>query len=282
MERIIEPVVSTDWLEKNLDSSILRILDASWYLPTQKRNQFNEYRKRHIPGAQLFDIDIFSDECQELPHMAPSEDKFVGQLKRMGIGDEHHVIVYDGSGLFSAGRAWWLFKLFGKTHVSILDGGFPKWINENKPVSDVIPSFPERLLGTKPNLQMISGWRRVLIASKSGEEQIIDARSEDRFKGLVEEPRPGLRSGHIPRSVNICFSEILNPDKTVKSVSEISSIFLKKGIDIDKPIITTCGSGVTAAVLNLALELIGAKKVCLYDGSWCEWGGDNKFDVELG
>ena len=282
MKEKIEPLVSTNWLEKNLDSSNLRILDASWYLPTQKRDPSGEYSERHIPGAQFFDINVFSDNRQSLPHMAPAEDYFISQLKRMGIGDEHHVIVYDGSGLFSAARAWWLFKLFGKNNVSILDGGFPKWIDENKPVSDFIPSFPERLLCTEHHVGMISGWRRVQNASKYGGEQIIDARSQDRFRGLASEPRPGLRSGHIPGSVNICFTEVLSQNKTLKSISEINSIFLSKGIDIKKPIITSCGSGVTAAVLNLALEMIGAKDVCLYDGSWCEWGGDNKFDVEKG
>jgi thiosulfate/3-mercaptopyruvate sulfurtransferase len=277
----IEPLVSTSWLYDNLNNIDLRILDASWYLPNEKRRPNKEYCQAHIPGAMFFDIDEFSNQNSNLPHMAPPLDQFKAEIKKMGIGDDHHVIVYDGSGLFSAARAWWLFKFFGKVKVSVLDGGFPKWSQEERPVSVKIINFEEANINLVNDSRMISGWQRVQDASISGSEQIIDARSEGRFKGKDPEPRPGLRSGHIPGSINICYSELLNVDKTFKTPSEIKSIFLKRGINLKKPIITSCGSGVTAAIVNLALELVETRHTSLYDGSWCEWGGNPELDLEL-
>ncbi len=265
-------LVSTKWLQNHLEAPDVKVLDASWYLPTENRNPKNEYLNCHIPGAIFFDIDEVCDLDTSLPHMLPSPEKFASRVKSLGIGDGHRVVVYDGHGLFSSARVWWMFKVFGFEDISVLDGGLPKWKNEGFEVGNKTKAIQNYHFTARKNSLMVSNIREVVEASTKGLAQIIDARTHERFLGKVPEPRSGLKSGHIPGSLNVCFMELLNADKTLKSNDELKLIFNNAGVDINKPIITSCGSGVTAAILNLALEKLGAKKVSLYDGSWCEWG----------
>ncbi|SPH16738.1 3-mercaptopyruvate sulfurtransferase [Defluviimonas aquaemixtae] len=271
-------LVSTDWLEAHLKDPDIRILDASWYLPDAGRDAKAEYDDAHIPGARFFDIDEISDQRSPLPHMAPPPEKFISRMRAMGVGDGHQVVVYDGAGLFSAARVWWLFRLMGKTDVAVLDGGFPKWRAEGRPVEDMPPVLRDRHITVQRQAHLVKDVTQVAAAAKLGNHVIIDARSPTRFKGDEEEPREGLRSGHIPGSVSLHYRNLLNADGTMKSVDEIRSAFGAAGADLSRPAITTCGSGVTAAILNLALERLGKRDHALYDGSWSEWGmyGDLK------
>ena len=265
-------LVSTDWLAAHLKDPDLRILDASWYLPDQNRDAKAEYDKAHIPGARFFDIDEISDARSEMPHMAPPVEKFMSRLRAMGVGDGHQVVVYDGAGLMSAARVWWLFRLMGQENVAVLDGGFPKWQAEGREIEDMPPMPRDRHMTVRFQNQLVRDVTQVAHASKLGDPQIVDARAAARFRGEAPEPRPGLRAGHIPGSRNVPYTDLLNADKTMKSADETRSIFEAAGIDLGKPVITTCGSGITAAVLALALERLGHNQWSLYDGSWAEWG----------
>ena len=275
-------LVSTDWLAAHLRDPDLRILDASWYLPDAGRNPRAEYAAAHIPGARFFDIDEISDQRSALPHMAPPVEKFMSRLRAMGVGDGHQVVIYDGAGLFSAARVWWTFRLMGKTDVAVLDGGFPKWRAEGREIEDLPPVVKDRHMTVSRQNQLVKDVTQVAHSSKLREAEILDARSAARFKGEAPEPRPGLRSGHIPGSKNVPFSTLLNPDGTMKSVPDLRATFQAAGVDLAKPAITTCGSGVTAAVLSLALERIGHRNHSLYDGSWAEWGMYDDLPVEKG
>lgn len=280
MKYLTSPLVSTSWLQSNLGSSDLRILDASWYLPDAGRHPFNEYLNGHIPGANFFDLESFSDKDNELPHMVPMAESFAAGISELGISNEHRVVVYDGAGLFSAARIWWLFYLFGKKDVSILDGGLLKWLKEGRPTTLDIPNFDKTSFVIEKDHRILCDLNEVKLASEMGLAQIIDARPPKRFHGLEAEPRPNLRSGHIPKSKNIWYEELLNSDKTFKELPIIRELFETKGIDLSKPVITTCGSGVTAAILFLALEMLKVRKVSLYDGSWSEWGMRAELDLE--
>ena len=265
-------LVSTDWLAAHLKDPDLRILDASWFLPDAGRNARAEYDAAHIPGARFFDIDDISDQRSSLPHMAPPVEKFMSRMRAMGIGDGHQVVVYDGAGLFSAARVWWTFRLMGKMDIAVLDGGFPKWLAEGREVEDLPPIVRDRHMTVSRQNQMVKDVTQVAHAAKLHEAEIIDARSAPRFRGEVPEPRPGLRSGHIPGSRNLPFAQLLNPDGTMLPPEALRARIEAAGVDLSKPVITTCGSGVTAAILSLALERIGHRNHALYDGSWSEWG----------
>lgn len=265
-------LVSTAWLAKHLKDPDLRLLDASWYLPDAGRDSKAEYDAAHIPGARFFDIDDISDARSDLPHMAPPVEKFMSRMRAMGVGDGHQVVVYDGAGLLSAARVWWLFKLMGQNNVAVLDGGLPKWVAEGQPTEDMPPIPRDRHMTVRLQNQLVRDVTQVAHASKLGDPQIVDARAGARFRGDAPEPREGLRAGHIPGARNVPYTELLNDDKTLKSVDETRAIFEAAGVDLSKPIITSCGSGVTAAILALALERLGHANWSLYDGSWSEWG----------
>lgn len=265
-------IVSTAWLNANLKDPDLRILDASWYLPTESRDPKAEFDASHIPGARFFDIEDISDHRSNLPHMVPPVEKFLSRIRELGVGDGHQIVVYDGAGLFSAARVWWLFKLMGHDKIAVLDGGLPKWTAEGRPVTNEPPVIRDRHMFARPRYEMVKDVTEVSRASKLMDYVIIDARAADRFKGEAAEPRPGMRAGHIPNSRNVPFSTLLNADKTMKDPEVLKEIFEAAGVDLAKPAITSCGSGVTAAVLCLAMERFGKTDHSLYDGSWTEWG----------
>ncbi|WP_054008211.1 3-mercaptopyruvate sulfurtransferase [Cypionkella psychrotolerans] len=275
-------LVSTTWLAAHRADPDLRLIDASWYLPDAGRNAKAEYLAAHIPGARFFDIDEITDQRSALPHMAPPPEKFISRLRAMGIGDGHQVVIYDGSGLFSAARVWWTFRLMGKTDVAVLDGGLPKWRAEGREIEDMPPIVRDRHMTVSRQNHLVKDVTQVAHAAKLGEAEIIDARGAPRFKGEVPEPRPGLRSGHIPGAKNVPYSTLLNPDGTMKSPDALRSLFEAAGVNLAKPAITSCGSGVTAAILSLALERIGHRNHALYDGSWAEWGMYDDLAVEKG
>jgi thiosulfate/3-mercaptopyruvate sulfurtransferase len=265
-------LVSTEWLAQHLKDPDLRILDASLHMPGTARDARAEYRACHIPGARFFDIDDISDHRSDLPHMAPPVEKFISRMRAMGVGDGHQVVVYDSAGLFSAARVWWTLRLMGKIDVAVLDGGLPKWLAEGREVEDLPPMVRDRHITVQRQSGLVKDVTQVSAASKLAQVEIIDARAAARFKGEVAEPRPGLRTGNIPNSKNLPYTDLLAADGTMKPPAALKSTFQAAGIDLSKPAITTCGSGVTAAILSLGLERIGHRDHALYDGSWSEWG----------
>jgi thiosulfate/3-mercaptopyruvate sulfurtransferase len=275
-------LVSTGWLADHLGDPDLRILDASWYLPDQGRDARAEYKAAHIPGARFFDIDEIADLRSELPHMAPPPEKFISRMRAMGVGDGHQVVIYDGAGLFSAARVWWTFRLMGKTDVAVLDGGLPKWRAEGRALTDDPPVIRDRHMTTQRQAHLVRDVTQVANAAKLGPAQIVDARGTARFEGQAPEPRPGLRAGHIPGARSVPYATLLNPDGTLKSVADLRAVVEAAGVDLARPVITTCGSGITAAILNLALERLGHRSHALYDGSWAEWGAYDDLPVAKG
>lgn len=268
--------VSTQWLAERLDAPDLVVVDGSWYLPAHKRDAKAEYAERRIPGAVYFDIDAVSDRSVNLPHMLPRPDDFAAAVGALGIGDGQRIVVYDGLGLFSAPRVRWTFKVFGARDVVILDGGFPKWEAEGRPVEHGAPraraarSFTARL-----DHAAVADANDVQKALASSGVQIVDARPAARFRGEEAEPRPGVRSGHMPGALNVPVPEVV-ADGSLKSPEDIAKAFAGAGVDLERPVITSCGSGVTAAILSTALETIGRPARALYDGSWSEWGASDR------
>ncbi|MEL6265834.1 MAG: 3-mercaptopyruvate sulfurtransferase [Pseudomonadota bacterium] len=275
-------LVGTDWLGQRLGAPDIRILDASYYLPGEGLDPKMEYRAAHIPGARFFDIEEISDPASDLPHMLPPVEKFVSRVRALGIGDGHRVVVYDQKGLFSAARVWWMMRVFGHKDVAVLDGGLPKWIAEGRAVEDMPPEPRDRHFTARRDASMVRDVTQVALQVKLGDEQIVDARSPGRFAGEEVEPRPGLRAGHIPGSMNVHYRALLNDDQTMKGEDALRAAFEAAGVDLAKPVITTCGSGVTAAILTLALARLGHAKNALYDGSWAEWGLYPDLAVETG
>ena len=275
-------LVSTDWLAAHLKDPDLRVLDASWYLPNAGRDARAEYAAAHIPGARFFDIDEITDSRSNLPHMTPPPEKFISRMRAMGVGDGHQVVVYDGAGIFSAARVWWTFRLMGKTDIAVLDGGLPKWQAEGRETEDMAPIVKDRHMTISRQSHLVKDVTQVAHSAKLGEAVIVDARSPGRFEGTAPEPRAGLRGGHIPGARNVPYTAVLNGDGTMKPLPELRAVFETAGVDLKKPVITSCGSGVTAAVLSLALERLGHRNHSLYDGSWSEWGMYDDLAVEKG
>lgn len=275
-------LVSTDWLAEHLNDPDLRILDGTYFMPAETRNAHAEYAASHIPGARFFDIDDIADHRSDLPHMAPPVEKFMSRLRQMGVGDGHQVVVYDTHGLFSAARVWWMFRLMGQDNIAVLDGGFPKWLAEDRKTEDLPPLIRDRHMTVRRQAQMVKDVTQVSSASKLRDYTILDARSPGRFTGEEPEPRECMRSGHIPNSRNVHYQSLLNSDGTMKDVDALRAVFKAAGADLSKPVITSCGSGVTAAIINLALERIGKTDHALYDGSWTEWGAFPTVPVATG
>ncbi len=276
-------LVSTSWLAGRLDAPDLVIVDASYYLPDAGRNGYEEFQEQRIPGAVFFDIDEIADTDSPQPHTMPSPEKFSSRVRKLGIGDGTRVVVYDGAGLFSAARVWWMLRTFGHRDVAILDGGMPKWLAEDRPV-DSSPPVERRPMHytARFSASSVRDKSDVMRAIETGNAQLADARSPGRFRAEEPEPRAGMRGGHMPGARNVHYRTLLNDDGTVKATDEIRDVFQKAGIDLTKPVITTCGSGVTAAILTLGLTLLGHNNNSLYDGSWSEWGSDPDTPVETG
>jgi len=274
------PIVSTEWLAAHLEAPDVRVVDASWYLPQAGRDAKAEYRAAHIPGAIFFDIDDLSDEKSELPHMLAPAPKFASRMRKLGLGDGNLIVAYDGAGLYSAPRAWWMLRAMGHEDVVVLDGGFPKWKREGRGIDDLVPAPFSRHFTPRQNFMIMRDFRQMLEAQKNRNEQIVDARSASRFAGRETEPRPGVRPGHIPGSVNVPYTELTLEDGTLKSPDALRKLFAARGLDLAKPFATTCGSGITAAIEMLALTAAGAEKIALYDGSWAEWGSSSDAAVE--
>lgn len=269
-------VVETEWLADRLDAPDIVVVDGSLHLPTTGRNARSEYEAEHIPGALFFDIDEIADKSNPLPHMLPSPEKFASKVKAMGIGDGTRVIAYDTSGLYSAGRVWWMFRVMGHDDVAILNGGLKKWKSEGRHVTDE-PSSARAPKHFTPrfNAALVRDLAEMKTLVADGSEQVADARGAGRFRGEEVEPRAGLRAGHMPGAANVPYTSLLNPDGTLKSEPELRGAFEAAGISLGKPIVTSCGSGVTAGVLTLALAILGRTDVAVYDGSWSEWGHES-------
>ncbi|WP_353890850.1 3-mercaptopyruvate sulfurtransferase [uncultured Sneathiella sp.] len=276
-------LVSTEWLAEHASAPDVRIVDASWHMPATNRNPRAEYDAEHIPGAVFFDIDEIADTDNPLPHMVPSPEKFSSRMRKLGLGDGNRIVVYDTLGMVSAARAWWLLRLFGHQDVAILDGGLPKWKAEGRPVDDMPVKPAERHFTSRINSFLLREKDQVARNIDQSREQVLDARSAGRFDGTEPEPREGLRGGHIPGSKNLPYTALLNDaDKTFRQAEELNAAFSGAGIDLKKPVITSCGSGITACVLAFGLHLLGHQRVAVYDGSWTEWALDEELPVETG
>ena len=278
-----EALVSTEWLAAHLGDSQLRVVDSSFKLPGITPTAREDYDRGHIPGAVFFDIDDIAEPGTSLPHMIPAPDLFARRMEALGIGNDDRVIVYDTAGLSSAGRAWWMLHVFGHHDVALLDGGLAKWKAEGRPVETVVPNPLVRSFTARFDPSLVREKRALLDNLATRREQVVDARASGRFDGIAEETRPGLRKGHIPGSHNLPYDQVTDPQThELRSAEALAQLFRRAGVDLDRPIVTSCGSGVTACALAFALHLIGHSGVAVYDGSWSEWGLPGDTPIETG
>lgn len=274
-----DPMISTGALQARLGAADLRILDASWFL--DGRDARAGFRAAHIPGAVFFDLDAISDRSSPLPHMLPKPFDFSAAVGALGVGDQDDIVVYDQAGLFSAARVWWTFRVMGAERVRVLDGGLPKWLAEARPTESGETERPRAVFACRPRPHLVADLDTMRAMVADPDRQVADARPAARFRGEAVEPRPGLRSGHMPGACNLPFGAVLDPDGTLKSVEGLRAAFAEAGIDPDRPVTTTCGSGVTAAILSLALARLG-RDAPVYDGAWAEWGARADTEVAVG
>lgn len=278
------PLVSTEWLHEHLGDVRVKVVDASWYLPGDPRDPKADYLAARIPGAVFFEIDEICDRASPLPHMAPPAEQFALQIGELGVGSEDTVVVYDAVGLSSAPRVWWLFRLFGHGKVFVLDGGLPAWRAEGRPLEHGPPAGvpPGDFAVLTPHPQLARDLEAVRQALQTQGEQVVDVRPEGRFRGEAPEPRPGLRGGHMPGAVNLPVGALLSPEGRLAGEAELTRAFAAAGVDLDRPILTSCGSGVAASTAALALARLGHWDAAVYDGSWSEWGSRPDTPVATG
>lgn len=276
------PLVSVDWLARNLTKSDLRVVDATWYMPAENRPGLAEFEQGHIPGAVFFDIDQIADRSSDLPHMLPNPEAFAEAASRLGLSPAHRIVVYDGQGIFSAPRVWWTLRVMGFEQVAVLDGGLKAWEAAGQPLATGAPAPKpvDSSASLKPHLVRDLGDIQAALTDPT--IQILDARPAPRFRGEAPEPRPGLRGGHMPGACNLPWNAVVGPDGSLRAPDELRAAFAVAGVNLERPIITTCGSGVSAAVLALALARLGVDQVPIYDGSWSEWGGRSDTPVVTG
>lgn len=279
----IPPLVPVAWLAQRIGAPNVRVVDASWYLPTDPRNAAAEYAAAHIPGAVFFDLDASSNHSTPLPHMLPSADEFAARMSALGLSDSDDLVVYDGSGTnLSAARVWWMFRVFGHRAVAVLDGGFGAWRAAGFPVESGTVARPSGRFTARLDAAHVRDLAAMRANVDTQKEQMIDARSAGRFEGTAPEPRPGLRGGHIPGSRSLPYTDLVLPNGTMRPVDELRRMFDAVGADLNEPIVVSCGSGTSACSLALALDLLGAANVSVYDGSWAEWAGRPDTPVETG
>lgn len=277
------PLVTTEWLAEHLKAPDVRVVDASYYMPQEGLSGRTEFELQHIPGAVFFDIDEIAESDSDLPHMLPAPEKFSSKVRKLGLGDGVRIVAYDQRGLFSAARVWWTFRYFGHSDVAVLDGGLPKWLAEGRRVEDGPGHAEARHFTARMNSFMLRDKDQILRNLPTRREQVLDARSRGRFEGSDAEPRPGLRPGHIPGSLNLPYTDLIEREsQTLRGVEELRARFETAGVDMKRPVVTTCGSGVTAAILSLGLHMAGHKDVALYDGSWSEWGLPGETPIDTG
>ncbi|MCB1883983.1 MAG: 3-mercaptopyruvate sulfurtransferase [Geminicoccaceae bacterium] len=268
-----QALVSTQWLHDRLAAPDVRVVDATWFLPGEGRDAKAEYEAAHVPGAVFLDIDDVSDDAGPLPHTVPSPAKFASRARRLGLGDGSRIVVYDANSYFASARVWWMFRLMGHADVGVLDGGLNTWRAEGRPVDDEPVHPGERHFTARQDNFLLRDLDQVRANLTAKREQVVDARSKARFEGREAEPRPGLRSGHIPGSLNLPYRDLIAADGTFKDKEGLRTALAGAGVDPGRPVVTTCGSGVSAALINLALFTLGRPDTALYDGSWSEWGG---------
>jgi thiosulfate/3-mercaptopyruvate sulfurtransferase len=275
------PLVTTDWLASELDKPDLIVFDATKYLPNEDKDGKAEFLRAHIPGARYFDIDEIADQDTDLPHMVPTPGRFAKLMAAMGVSNASRIVFYDQKGLASAARGWWLMGLFGHDQAAVLDGGLPKWQREGRPLADgqAAAPAPGKFL-PEYRATMLRGVGDLVRNVASGQELVLDARAAGRFTGATPEPRAGMRSGHIPGSASLPYTDLLNADGTFRSVTDVKARLARAGVDGSLPVVTSCGSGVTACILTLGLRLAGLPEGAVYDGSWTEWGGRSDTPVE--